>query len=57
MIAEQVLARKTTFRKPKSAMKARGTFDQMKVSERRTETKKTESRYFLQSIRNLVSSI
>ena len=39
-MAKGVRTPKTTFLKLKSAMKARVLFDQMKVSERRTEPKK-----------------
>ena len=46
MMAKQISARKTTFPNPKSAMKARGTLDQMKVSERRTESKKPKGGIF-----------
>ena len=43
MMAKRVSARKATFLKPKSAMKARVLFDQMEVSERR---KKVKGGYF-----------
>ena len=56
MMAKQVSARKTTFLKRKSTMKAKVPFDQMEVLERRTEPRKTEMRYFPQSIRKLISS-
>ena len=46
MMAKRISARKTTFLKPKSAMKARVLFDQMKVSERRTESKKLKGGNF-----------
>ena len=41
-MAKRVSARETAFLKPKCAMKAGVHFDQMKVSERRTESKKTK---------------
>ena len=44
MMAKRVSARKTTFLNPKSATKARS--DQMKVSERRTESKKLKGGNF-----------
>ena len=43
MMAKRVSARKTTFLMPKSVMKARALFDQMKVSER-LRVEKTEMR-------------
>ena len=46
MMTKRVSARKTTFLKPKSTMKVRVLFDQMKVSERRTESKKLKANYF-----------
>ena len=47
----------TTFFMLKSTMKSRRVrFDQMKVSGRGTEPKKTEMIYFQQSIRNFISS-
>ena len=46
MMAKLVSARKTRFLKPKSAMKARILSDQMKVSERRTESKKLKGGNF-----------
>ena len=46
MMAKRVSSRKTTVLKPKSAMKARVLFDQVKVSERRTEWKKLKGGNF-----------
>ena len=46
MMTERGSARKTSFFKPKSAMKARVLFGQMKVSERRTESKKLKGGNF-----------
>ena len=50
MKAKKFQLTKLLFLKPKSALKATG-YDQMKVSGRRTEPKKTERRYFPRSLK------